>query len=287
MFRHRRFVLIFGLIVFVLIIRKRSDRCVESNREFYLNSVYIKELNVLYCVVPKAASTNLRRVLLVRLNQTNNFDDLDRKQIWIDQKRFFEKYYLTRHSQDLFDNENILKFIIVRHPFRRISSVYNDKFVNNHFDDTLSGWKQLEEEILVEMKTNESRLTIRRNEIRLDFRTFVLYIIKSIAENRSINSHWERISSRCRFCSLRFNSIIKIENFENDQQILMKYLTANQLNFPSKELDSNSNKQQQSLDDYQVFELFRTTIDNDQQFRILIDYYRTDFQLFKYVLPQI
>ena len=197
MFRRRRFILILNLIlisflastsIYKLIELKSNSHnyCLKNNittnEKFYSNLVYIPKLNILFCDIPKAASTNLRRLIYGHLNQSNTLLDLDRKKIWIDYEEFFKQFYLTKTSQILSNNShlNLFKFLIVRHPFQRIYSVYYDKFVNNHLDDTLFGWKQLEEDILVEMNTNQTLLTIRRNDIRLDFRTFVLYIIDSI-----------------------------------------------------------------------------------------------------------
>jgi hypothetical protein len=275
---------------------KSSDYCVNNkirlNDIFYSNIVYIPKLNILFCDIPKAASTNLRRLIYVYLNQSNSFVNLDRKQIWIDYEDFFNKYYLTKNnSQILFQNpnSNLFQFLIVRHPFRRIYSVYYDKFVNNHLDDTLSGWKQLEEDILLQMKTNETLLTIRRYDLRLDFRTFLLYIIYSIRNNRLINSHWEQIVHRCAFCLINYHWIGKIENFDQDGKVLIKKLNENSkiyLEFPSKELDKNE-KKQILLNDFQLIKLFRDTIQNDDDFRILIDYYKPDFQIFNYTMPDI
>lgn len=254
------------------------------NENFYSNIIYINELNLLYCDIPKSASTNLRRLIYVYLNQTNTFENLTRKNLWIDLKNFFNKFYLKKNSKLIFENKNLFKFLIVRHPFQRIYSVYYDKFLNNHLDDTLFGWKQLEEDILLEIQTNETLLTIRRKDLNLDLRTFLLYIINSIKKKRLMNIHWEQIVYHCGFCFINYDWIGKIENFHFDQQILLKKLNKNSFQFPSKQFDQNENKQKY-LNDSQLFQLFRQTIQNDQEFQILIDYYKPDFHLFNYHLP--
>lgn len=311
MLRHRQFIYLLSLVslsfflYFHLYISslkqnelrlKSSDYCfkrnTKSNEKFYLNLVYIPKLNILYCDIPKAASTNLRRLIYVYLNQSNTFFNIDRKKIWIDYNNFFKEYYLTENFQDLFKNRSktLFKFLLVRHPFRRIFSVYNDKFVNNHIDDTLFGWKQLEEDILLQIQKNQTLLTIRRNDIKLDFRTFLLYIIDSIRKKQLINSHWEQIVQRCGICSINYDWIGKIENLDHDGKILMNKLNENSnkidLEFPSKELDKTE-KSQKSLNDFELFELFRNTIQNDNDFQVLIDYYKPDFEMFEYLLPSL
>lgn len=303
MFHYRRFILSLNLILLSIVVclfsrknifkLKSSDYCLQNkikiNEYFYSNLVYIPDLKILFCDVPKAASTNLRRFIYVYFNKSTSYENLDRKNIWIDYNEFFRQFYLTDQSKLIYQNESLFKFLLVRHPFRRIYSVYYDKFVNNHLDDTLSGWKQLEEDILVQMKTNETLLTIRRHDLTLDFRTFLLYIIYSIRNNRLINSHWEQIVHRCAFCLINYHWIGKIENFDQDGKVLIKKLNENSkiyLEFPSKELDKNENKQI-LLNDFQLIKLFRDTIQNDDDFRILIDYYKPDFQIFNYTMPDI
>lgn len=310
MLRNRRFLHVLNLTFFILLIfshlyltslkkteqkLKSFDHCHRKNisgddDKFYSNIIHIVKLNILYCEIPKAASTNLRRLIYGYLNEQDSLGNLDRKSIWIDYKDYFKQFYLTKDLQHVFQDRNLFKFLVVRHPFRRIYSVYYDKFVNNHIDDTLSGWKQLEEDILVQMNINQTLLTIRRNDIKLDFRTFLLYIVDSIRKNRSINNHWEQIVQRCGLCYINYDWIGKTENFDYDGKFLINKLNGNSnkihLEFPSKDFDKKSQEKQQTLlNDPELVELFRNTIKNDHDFRVLIEYYKPDFQMFKYVMP--
>lgn len=250
----------------------------------------ISELNLFYCDVPKAASTNLRRWILSQIFLSEIGGNLTRDQIWIDHQYIFERFHFNRSSstlkQDL--NENIFKFVIVRHPFRRILSTFNDKFVNNHEEDTIFGWKQLEEQIILEMNTNESQVSIRRKDLRLDFRTFLLYIIQSIRDGREINSHWQMIVERCLMCSIDYDWIGRLEYFDKESKVLFQRLNRlpnrNSIEFPSKDLDPNKYKRP-AYNDRQLFKYFRRTINNDQLFKILLDYYRPDLTLFNYSSP--
>ena len=292
---HRRFLYGLNLILLLLILRKflssrlnSIDYCRENHLKspsnFYLNLVYISELKILYCDVPKAASSNLRRLIYVYFNQSNSFENLDRNRIWLEEKNFFEQFYLKANDRSIYENRTIFKFLLVRHPFQRIYSTFYDKFVNNQIDDTISGWKQLEEDILLQIYPNESLINIRRNDLKVDLRTFLLYIIDSIRKKQIINSHWQQITQRCGFCLMDYDWIGKIENFEDDQKILLKKFLKVNLRFPSKEFDRQEKKPVR-LDHQQLIQLFRNTIQNDELFRILIDYYQPDFHLFHYASP--
>lgn len=203
----------------------------------------------------------------------------------VEEKSFFQQFSFKENHRSIYENRTIFKFLLVRHPFQRIYSTFYDKFVNNQIDDTISGWKQLEEDILLQIHPNETLINIRRNDRKVDLRTFLLYIIDSIRKKQIINSHWEQITQRCGLCLIDYDWIGKIENFEEDQKILLKKFREVNLRFPSKEIDRQENKSAR-LNHQQLIELFRNTIENDQLFQILIDYYQPDFHLFDYPLPQ-
>ncbi|CAF4264050.1 unnamed protein product, partial [Adineta steineri] len=75
-----------------------------------------------------------------------------------------------------------------------------------------------------------------------------------------------------------------------DKKFLLKKLNQNSnkiiLKFPSKEIDKQF-KKQILLNDSQLIQFFRDTIQNDDDFEILIDYYKPDFQLFNYEIPNL
>ena len=263
----------------------------RSDDDVYSNLVYIPQLEILFCDLPKAGSTNLRRLIYQYLHPPSSSSvHFDRKAMWIDHKEFFQRFYLNRTSHSIVKNGKSFKFLLVRHPFRRIHSTFLDKFVHNHLDDTLSGWKQYEEEILLQMKPNETLFSLRRKQRRLDLPTFLRYILHSIRMRLSVNSHWQRIVSRCAVCSVHYDWIGKIETLHENGQVLMnrlnKHIGRNQLRFPSKDLDSPE-KDASCLDDRQLVELFRQSLANDDHFETLVNYYRDDFQIFDYSLPHL
>lgn len=312
MFRWRRcMVVAYGIAFLLLILIGKSSRSTTNDdvhsmsqrrrqicrqrtlpivNKIESNLFYIPELSLVYCDVPKAASTNLRRLIYGYLSSSNASFQFVRKQIWIDQKHFFGQYSLPIKSLGILKDSklHLFKFLLVRHPFRRIYSVFYDKFVNDELEDTLSGWKQMEEEILREMLVNQTLLTIRRNDIRLDLRTFLLYIVRSIREERLINSHWQQIVQRCSLCSIDYDWIGKIEHFQRDSQTLIekfeRHFRRIHLTFPSKDLDRKSISSAQ-LNDSQLVEHFRQTIGNRNDFQILLDYYEADFLMFNYTFP--
>ena len=264
-----------------------------SAAETYRNLVYIPQLEILFCDVPKAASTNVRRLIYHYLHPSvvsSSSANLNRKAIWIDHEEFFRSFYLNRTSHSIVKNEKSFKFLLVRHPFRRIHSTFLDKFVHNHLDDTLSGWKQYEEEILLRMKPKETLLSLRRKQSRLDLSTFLRSIILSIREGLPINSHWQQIVSRCAVCLVHYDWIGKIESLHENGQVLMnrlnKHIGRNQLKFPSEDLD-RTEKDASRFDDEQLVELFRQSLANEDHFETLLNYYRDDFQIFNYSLPHL
>ncbi|CAF1173107.1 unnamed protein product [Adineta steineri] len=273
------------------VVEKPDQFCREYKPSIvHKNLLYIQSMNILYCNVPKAASSNLRRVLHAHLFP-NSRQNPDRSQVWRNFEKDFRKFYLDNNveSQSIINNRttNIFKFLLVRHPFRRIYSAYNDKFVHEHLDNALFGWQATEEGILLQMYPNETVLSLRRRDARLDFRTFLLFLVDSVKRKRSMDNHWDQIVSRCSVCHIDYDWVGKVENLKEDGPILLKQfkgMTKYGIEFPSWKLDEPEHNKT-DLNDKQIVELFRMTLNSQDDFRMLVDYYKPDFQAFKYALP--
>lgn len=261
----------------------------------YKNLLYIPSINILFCNIPKAASTNVRRIIHAHafFNENNSSpqDNLKRGEVWSKLEKDFFDFYLQNDlkSQSIVNNRtlNVFKFMLARHPFRRIYSAFIDKFVHDHEDDALFGWREFQEEIIIQVYPNETILSLRRRDARLDFSTFLRYLVDTIRQQKPMNNHWDQIVTRCGFCYIDYDWVGKVENLKTDGPVLMrklKHLSKQNLNFPSSQLDE-SNKDRKQLTDEGIVQLFRDTLNNETHFRLLIDYYKPDFLAFNYPLP--
>lgn len=275
----------------------RPEQFCNENKSYIIhgNLLYIPSMNILFCNVLKAGSTNLRRVihahLFPDLNASRSQRSPDRAQVWRKLEQDFKQFYLHNDikSESIINNRtlNVFKFLLVRHPFQRIYSAFNDKFVHDHEEDVLFGWKATEEGILLQMYPNDTILSLRRRDARLDFRTFLLFLVDSIRRQQSMDGHWDQVVTRCGLCHINYDWVGKIENLNEDGLVLLKRLKGKSelgLQFPSRQFDELDHNRT-NLNDEQIVQLFRETLNSQADFRALVDYYKPDFQAFKYCIP--
>jgi hypothetical protein len=156
--------------------------------------------------------------------------------------------------------------------------------VHDHVEDVLFGWKASEEGILLRMNPNETILSLRRRDARLDFRTFLRFLVDSTRRQRPMNSHWDQIVTRCSLCHIDYDWVGKMKNLKNDGPMLSKNLKGSNehgLQFPSWQLDEPEHNRT-DFSDEQIVQLFRETLNNENDFRALVEYYEPDFHAFKY-----
>ncbi|CAF0726433.1 unnamed protein product [Didymodactylos carnosus] len=279
----------------------RISYCSSNNSQtpiLWENLIYLPHLNVLFCNIPKTASTNLRRILYLTFN-TNFYnrskeenilelEKVNRAQVWFNiERQMFDPYYLKNYRDltqrlEILESPSIFKFIFVRHPFQRIYSSFRDKFQNDNVDDTMFGWKDLEEDILTKM-SNSTLTWIRRNDIRLDFDTFLKYIVYCIQHDQELNSHWDLIFRRCSLCHINYDWIGKFERIEKDaSKLLEKFNISDKVSFPSWKLDQQTKYR---IDEDDLLNLF---INNGRkEYQTLSDYYKQDFIAFNYTIHEI
>lgn len=257
----------------------------EKPALIYVNLLYIPSMKILFCHIPKAASTNLRRFLHHYLHRSSDRFVLSqsRRDVWTTIENDFNPFYLHKdnRSREILQLK-IFKFLLVRHPLRRIYAAFKDKFLDDHEEDALFGWKSMEEQILLQIYPNETELTLRRRDAKVNFRIFLLYLVDSIRKQQPMNSHWDLLVRRCGICHLDYDWFGKIENLRSDGQILsnrFRHSQGHSFKFPSAENNRTD------LTDEQLIEIFRRTLNNSKDFQTLIDYYTPDFQAFHYSIP--
>ena len=94
------------------------------------------------------------------------------------------------------------KAIVVRHPFDRLKSVYQDKFVKRHYLDTTKYGKAL-----VKYRQNKSD-----HYKHMYFNEF----LQSILNENQLVSHWDTYNNVCSPCYVKYDYIIRVETIGRD-----------------------------------------------------------------------
>ncbi len=182
---------------------------------------------LLYCIVSKAGCTMIRTVLAkaniaaLGLNLT-----LPRYEMGIHTPRYLELLKLVRMLK--LDRTGMLErlksyymFMVVRHPFSRLVSVWRDKIVNIK----QSEYKKWPEEILRRYRPwlfdklpGQSQVNFA--EVQPTFAEFLQWI----AETRKQNKHWMPVETACHVCGQSWNAVLRTETMDTDQRILLDQL---------------------------------------------------------------
>lgn len=216
-----------------------------SNVLFYVSpithaNVFFFFFQLLYCQIPKVASTTWRRIFIVLSGKVDTRDPMT-----LSSNDVHHKYdqHLT-HLQEFPDDEiqyrlnNYFKFVFVREPFERLLSAFKNKFQANTnssiYFRTNFGTKIIE-------KYRQNPLTITTGS-NVTFEEFINYLTDP---NKTIpmNEHWERFHKLCHPCWIQYDFIGNLETLDEDSQyILEKNSISEKVKVPNRLESKYTNK---------------------------------------------
>ena len=233
---------------------------------------------VLYCYIPKVACTNLKRIFLVLSGKMNVTDiskisssavhlHLDKHLTYLDTLSSESIKYRLKHYR---------KVIFVREPLERILSAYRNKFVqkgNGYFK------KRFGRLVIKRYRKNPSEKSLEKGH-DMKFSEFVDYILDPRTQRPGYNEHWNTYFDLCSPCHVLYNFIGKYETLDDDVDLLLKQLQADQLvKFPKRGEMYKAIKTEYTL------EQFYQKID-PQKISDLRAVYGQDYFLFGYQIPE-
>jgi hypothetical protein len=245
--------------------------------------IYVdQKRKVLYCAIPKAASSSWK-VTLATL--TGKFIASDHRQLLkVHDDAFMASIGLNQLSSfSHFSVASIIKtyrkFLVVRHPFERLVSAFVDKF------EKTNKWTEyfhhkFGREIMRRYrgKATQHELETGRN---VTFPEFV-NLITDIDVDRAmrINEHWETYQGLCMPCSVPYDVIIEYDTMEEDNRRVLQgiFRVANPGSFfPHRNpnpgsAEARTNEYMKMLD--------------DNQLQKLLNFYLMDFKMFNYTWPR-
>ena len=167
---------------------------------------------LIYCVVPKAGSTSMKTLLketshepqaksadVHNLSQLKNLAGLPR----------MNDLSVPLSKQKL-QSDEYLKFIIVRHPFDRLLSVYKNKFVDEIYSPML--YREIISKLQHRKRANIS------SEERPTWEEFLTYLPENRADEdvHSKNIHWRTQVNLCYPCQIKYDLVMKLETIDVD-----------------------------------------------------------------------
>ncbi|XP_078348729.1 carbohydrate sulfotransferase 11-like isoform X1 [Oculina patagonica] len=212
------------------------------------------EHEIMFCTIPKVASTTWKRVL-ADLRGLRQGISVHRPKLW----RHLEEY---RSEEKSFRLKTYFKFIFVREPLHRLLSAFKDTFIgkNRNFS------KKIRQGIVKALRAQDFD---PNGESNLTFSEFVQFYSRDVKE---LNPHWRQYEDLCYPCFINYDFIGHLETLKEDASLLLKMAGIEDLvTFPPIH---NSTGSSDMID-------FYSTVRPEYITR-LADKYRNSFELFGY-----
>ena len=185
--------------------------------------LYSFKYNFLYCPIPKNASTSMHKFIL-ELELGRNLNPREMKGIHLNTGLKYSLQYLPlSEALRILNRPNLLKFVIVRNPWKRLVSGYLSKFVKN--------------ESLPEFAKDVVKAIYRKNRQKPDyqkgitFRQFVEYVCDT--PDRELDSHWK--PQYLFLGQTKFDVVAKLETIQQDFEYI-----SDRLGIPKPLLESRN-----------------------------------------------
>ncbi|XP_054163738.1 carbohydrate sulfotransferase 11-like [Oppia nitens] len=246
----------------------------------YLDHLIVDDINkLIYCFVPKVASTNWKRVLLaINMKPNENYNELNPLDIKGNESHVPQAFRTLNQYNDTteitYKLRSYLKFMFVRNPYERLLSAFRNKF-----EDTFKDYfrERFGRKIVKQFRQQPTNESLERGH-DVTFEEFLTYIsqLNTSDHNHQFNEHWRPVTNLCFPCAIDYDVIGKYETLHSDVQLVLRKARINHLiQFPKRE-DTYSN-----LPSSDLISQYYTNVSD-----ILIDklakVYNQDITLFQY-----
>ncbi|XP_071153186.1 carbohydrate sulfotransferase 11-like [Mytilus edulis] len=238
----------------------------------YVNDEY----KFIFCMMPKLACTNWKRIFLALSDNFPNKDFVINKMgsgdvhdTWPKHGNTLDKYSYSDIQTKL---QTYKKIVFVRDPFERLLSAFKDKM----FRKDTPVFKNIAEKIIRLKRSKEVN-----HSDAIKFVEFVKYLTDPDTFESSYEQHWAKYENLCQPCLMNYDFVGKFETMKNDISRTFKYLGIkifNETVFPDR---SVSYKNTESSKITQTFynQLPKTYL------KKLWHLYKIDFHMFSYHMP--
>ncbi|CAH1779820.1 unnamed protein product [Owenia fusiformis] len=204
-----------------------KQQCNKTKPETHpkLDFILVSEkLKMVYCMVPKVASSSWLTVLLT-LHMEHPPKDKEVFEIW---NKNVKPPHLTDYSKQ--DQKRILseyfKFMFIRDPLDRLISAWDDKF--NHVKLYFS--KRYGRDMIKKYRENPSGEALRTgNKVKLEE---MISYVRDIAEIKYADEHWRPMTDLCDPCAIDYDMYGNFYNIEEESKFVFKNINTNISNMP-------------------------------------------------------
>lgn len=184
--------------------------------------LYSEPYKLAYCTVPKAGSTNMKKLFWILNGKVTSVDEIERLVNSSDFHRqtseLYQKSSVLLESVD----DNYARLLIVRHPFERLLSSYRNKLTPD--SKGLIQYANLSQTIREMFGTPQRKKEIGEHA---SFEEFVDFVTDPDKRNMGHgHDHWLRYDELCSPCSIPYNVIVHLETIDDDMRYLLRLIGA-------------------------------------------------------------
>ncbi|ELU10071.1 hypothetical protein CAPTEDRAFT_93264 [Capitella teleta] len=244
----------------------------QNPTSFFAHTKVDEKHKVIICVVPKAAGTSIHNMMHLTMTgelapDPNHCGEScwENAGVWP-----LSHYPAVERMKRIRDYH---KIIVVRNPFERLVSCWNDKFRHRgaSLHNRVHGFRLIDR-----IRKNYSEPI--RNELKkeMTFKEFVMLI-----ENYELNDpqfhddHWKPMHDICQPCFMNYDYMVRVETLNRDAKHILEKLELDMANFPH--FNSNRESISQLTKDLPIYNDLTDNLKN-----ILQNYYKRDMDLFGY-----
>jgi len=195
---------------------------VNRTTQAWYEMYYDDQMDYVYCLVGKAACTNVRRTLIMLTGKLSNFQHTEQlpKRIVYKPKKS-DKYIGRLHQVPpeyrdwRFKDSRYFTFMFVREPLERLVSAYRHKVVDAPIPN-------VHKQIVQQYRPHDYNASVKRYNVT--FAEFVHYVLDERAAGKVLDRHWTPQNELCRVCRLRWDFIGHFETLLGDADYVVSKL---------------------------------------------------------------
>ncbi|XP_013383507.1 carbohydrate sulfotransferase 11-like [Lingula anatina] len=240
-----------------------------------LDHLYVDDKHkLIYCKVPKVASTNFKRILVVAMGLVNTTDPMKISGSDAHEKHFIPKLSSYSPEEVRYRLDTYFKFMFVREPLERLVSAYRNKFTlpySQYFQ------KVFGRKIVYLYRKNATKDSLKKGN-DVTFEEFIRYLTDAKKSSEQLNEHWRPFYRLCHPCVIQYDIIGKYETLADDADYILRMVGLDDiLSFPTMPPRTGLSTKERTLTMFQ--NLSPIDIHN------LWELFSVDFALFGYEYP--
>ena len=167
---------------------------------------------VAYCNVAKLASSTLKSLMafstLPRGTEAYRIENVHKPEVL---KGFGLRFVNVTQYEEILDYH---KIVVLRNPFTRLVSAYNNKIILRNRDH-----RKFRRKV---MQCRNELYPSRKHSMTVTFVEFIDCVLSQV-----MNGHWAPVNDMCNMCQIDYDSVLRLESFGHDIKTVIDVLGLN------------------------------------------------------------